>query len=112
GISKACSDVPPIGSAAADAVHVLDEHQFLMPCAIVMHDGEHRELVMGRRPEDTRRVVEIAVALNIDHNSIAALRSQRSTDTSRSAVAHAARALSAKVAVGLVVIPKLRIVSA
>ena len=35
-----------IGAASAGAGHVLDEHQLLMPGAVVVHDREHRQLVM------------------------------------------------------------------
>src|ERR1700730_8230337 len=49
-ISESCADVSPVGSASADAGHVLYEHQLLMPRAVVVHDGEYRELVMHRGP--------------------------------------------------------------
>ena len=39
GISQAGTDMSAIGATAADAAHVLDEHEFLMPCTIVMHDA-------------------------------------------------------------------------
>src|SRR5207253_4242803 len=90
-LAKARADMSAIGPASADAAHVLNEHQFLMPGAVVVHDGQHRQLVMRRRPEDTRRVVEIAVGLDIHDEAIPALRGKRSTDTGGSTIAHTAR---------------------
>src|SRR5690242_20254442 len=94
-----------IGSAAANSAHVLHEHQFLMPSAVVMHDCQHRQLVMDGRPEHAGSVIEIAVALNIDDDAIAALCGERSSHRSRSAVAHSRCALAAQETVGFVVLP-------
>src|SRR5438105_1817940 len=107
GISEARANMSSIPAAAANAAHVLDEHEFLMPCTIVMHDGQHRKLVMDGRPKHTGRVVEITITLDIDHDAIAALCRQRSADGCGSAIAHAARPLTAEIAVRLIVIPKL-----
>ena len=45
-IAQRRADVAAIGAAAAHAAHVLDEHQLLMPGAVVVHDREHRQLMM------------------------------------------------------------------
>src|SRR5437773_3718453 len=63
-------------------------------------------------PQDTGSVIQVTVTLDIDHDAIAALCRQRSADRSRSTIAHAACALSAQIAVWLVVIPKLHVVCA
>src|SRR5207245_5153161 len=104
--------MPAIGSAAANAAHILDEHQFLMPRAIVVHDRQQGKLVMNCCPQDTGSVIQVTIALDIDDDAIAALCRQRSANRSRSTIAHAACALSAQIAVRLIVIPKLHVVCA
>src|SRR5438046_8548501 len=104
--------MPAIGSAAANAAHILDEHQFLMPRPIVVHDRQQGKLVMNCCPQDTGSVIQVTIALDIDDDAIAALCRQRSANRSRSTIAHAACALSAQLAVRLFVIPKLHVVCA
>ena len=101
-----------IRAAAANAGHVLDEHQFLMPRAIVVHDRQHRELVMHGCPQHAGSVIEISVRLDIHDDPATALRSEGSADRCRCAITHAARALAAEVAVRFVVIPELGVMSA
>src|SRR2546426_2807853 len=67
--------------------------------------------MMDGRPKHTGRVVEITIALDIDHDAIAALCSKRSADGCGSAVAHAARALAAQVTVRLIMIPELDVMT-
>ena len=67
---------------------------------------------MHGRPENTRSIVEIAIGLDVDHDSIAGLRGERRAHRCRRAVTHAAGALASQVAVRLVVIPKLRVMAA
>ena len=75
-----------------------DEHQLLMPGAVVVHDRQHRQLMVLRRPQHARRVIQIAVGLHVDHDLLAALRGECGADGCRRAVAHAGSALSAKIA--------------
>src|SRR5262245_62019304 len=100
-----------IRAASANAAHVLDKHQFLMPRAIVVHDGEHRQLVMHGSPQNTGSVIEIAIGLNVDDNAAAALRRQCCSDRGGRSITHTAGALSAEIAIRLVVIPQLSIVT-
>ena len=57
--------------------HPLDVHDLLMVRAVVVHQGEQRDLVMRGRPPDTRRVEEVAVALNVHRDSALLLVGER-----------------------------------
>src|SRR6185436_7907054 len=94
------------------AAHVFDKHQFLMPRAVVMHDREHRQLMMHRSPQHTRRIVQIAIGLNIDDNPISAFCGQCCTNRCWSAISHSAYALTTEITPGLVVIPQLCMMTA
>src|SRR5215475_4406179 len=94
-----------IRAASPNAAHVLDKHQLLMPGAVVVHDRKHWKLVMHGSPQNTWRIVEIAIGLNVnDHTAAAFCRKCRSKRGRRS-ITHAAGALSAEIAIRLVVIP-------
>ncbi len=69
--------------------HVLDVHALLMIGAIVVHDAEQRDLVMRGGPQDAGRVVQIAVALDVDGQAAVFAVGQRRADRGRSAVADA-----------------------
>src|SRR5215510_4625857 len=94
-----------IRAASANAAHVLDKHQFLMPRAVVVHDGEHGQLVMHSSPQNAWRVIEIAIGLNVDDDAAAALCRECRSNRGRRSVTHAAGALSAEIAIRFVVIP-------
>src|SRR5437867_830111 len=111
-ISQRAPDVSPVRATAAYAGHVLDEHELLMPRAVVVHHGQHGQLVMYGRPQHARRVVEIAIGLHVDDDAPAASGGESRANRGGSTIAHAARALAAEVAVGLVVVPQLRVVAA
>src|SRR4029079_1534008 len=103
---------PTFATTAAHTAHVLDEHQFLMPCAVVMHHREHGKPMMLRRPQYAWRVIQIAVGLDVDHDLPAALGCKRRPDRRRCAVAHATRTLASEIAVRLFVNPQLSVVRA
>ena len=105
------ADVRAIIAAPADAGHVFDEHVVLVPCAVVVHHREHRQLMMGGSPQNTRGVVEIAIGLDINDDSIARLRGEGSANRCRCAVTHTACALASQIAIRLIVIPKLRVMA-
>ena len=65
------------GSAAARPGHVLDEHELLMPGAVVVHDRQQRQPVVHGRPKRSGRIVQISVTLHIDHEPPARLRGER-----------------------------------
>src|SRR5438132_1435294 len=61
---------------------------------------------MARGPEDARRVIQIAVGLDVDREpSVRAVR-ERGADGRRRAVAHRTRALAADVLIVLVELPQ------
>src|SRR5580700_4343535 len=83
GIGEGGADVSAVHAAVGAVAHQLDLHQFLMIAAVVVHDGEKRDLVVARGPEDAGGVVEVAVALDIDTEAPVFLIGQRSTDCRR-----------------------------
>ena len=99
-----------LGATSANATHILDEHQLLMPGAVVVHHREHGQPMMLCGPQHTRRIVEIAVSLDVDHDLLAASGSERGANRRWRAIPYAAGPLSAKIAVGLIAIPQLRVV--
>ena len=74
--------------------HGRDEHDLLMIAAVVVHDGEQRDLVMRRGPQHAGSVVQIAVVLDVDGQAAVFLVGQRRAHRRRSAVADAVAALS------------------
>src|SRR5215831_1106859 len=101
-----------IRAAAANPAHVLNKHKLLVPRPVVVHDRQHRKLVMHGSPQDTGSVVEVAVGLNVDDHPAATLRRQSCSDRGGRSITHTSGALSAEIAIRLVVIPQLSIVTA
>jgi len=66
------ADLHAIYAAAVAIRHNLHLHHLLMIGAIVVHDGEQRNAVMRGGPENSRRVHQIAVALDV-HRQAAVL---------------------------------------
>src|SRR5207247_10386160 len=60
------ADMRILDAALAPVRHALKMHDLLMVGAVVPHDGEHRNLMMRRRPERARRIHGVAVVLDID----------------------------------------------
>src|SRR6267142_4371618 len=75
--------------------------------SVVMHDDEHRNLVMRGSPQHTRREVEIAISLDIDGEPAVLLVGQGSANGCWRVVADTARALAADVLVVLIEVPEL-----
>ena len=96
----------PVGSAIATARHLLNEHHLLVIRAIVVHERQQRDLVVNRRPENARRIVQIAVGLNVDRESTVPSVGQRGADRRRGAVTHRAGTLPADVLMMFVEIPQ------
>src|SRR5690348_13728268 len=67
---------------------------------------------MDSRPQNPRSVVEIAISLNIDRDSIARFGGERGAYRGRRAISHPAGSLPSQVAVRLVVIPELCVMAA
>ena len=72
----------PLDVAIVFRCEHLHVHALLMIGAVVVHDVQHRDLVMRGGPQDSGRVVQIAVALNVDGQAAVFLVRQRRTDGS------------------------------
>ena len=86
--------------------HPLHEHYLRMVAAVVMHDGQQRNLVMRCRPQHAGRVVHIAIGLNVDGQPSIFPVCKRSTHGSRRVVADAAATLASDVVVVLIHVPQ------
>ena len=73
---------------------------------VVVHDRQHRQVVVCRRPYRPRRVVEVAVTLDIDDDAIAPARRERCAGAGTKDIAERCGRIHAEVAVGPVVIPE------
>ncbi len=94
-----------IDAAIGTRGHVREIHRLLMIGAVVVHDGQQRDAVMRRRPQHARRVVQVAVALNIHRQAAMLAIRQRRAHRRRRAVADAVSAVSAEVLIVLLEIP-------
>ena len=66
-----------------DARHRLQIHDLLMIGAVVVHDVEHRNLVMRRRPQRAGHEHEVAVAVEGDREAAMPLVGERRTERGR-----------------------------
>ena len=82
-----------------------------MPRPVVVHHCEQRQFVMGRRPQDARRVVHVAIGLDVHDNSPSMLRGKSGAARCTGAVTHTAGTLAAEVAIWLVVFPQLAVMT-
>ena len=106
-VTQRGADVCAVGAAPTDTGHELDEHEFLMPRTVVVHDREQRQAVMCCRPERARRVVDVAITLDVDDKTAARPGGERGARACADAVADPGRTLAAEVAVGPVVRPEV-----
>jgi hypothetical protein len=60
------ADMRILDAPLAPIGHALKMHDLLMVGAVVPHDGQHRNLVMRRRPERAWGIHRVAVVLKID----------------------------------------------
>jgi hypothetical protein len=74
--------------------------------AVIVHDRQQRNLVMGRGPQNTRGVVQIAVGLNVDGQAAVLAICKSCADRRRSVVADTAGTLAADVVIVLVHVPQ------
>ena len=86
--------------------HVLHVHQLLMIGAVVVHDGQQRNLVMRGGPKDAGSVVEIAVALDVDADAPVFAIGQRRANRGGRLIADAIGSVAADVLVVLGEIPQ------
>ena len=91
--------------------HALHLHHFLMIGAVVVHDAQQRNAVMRGGPQDSRRIHQVAVALDVDREPAMLAIGQRRAHRGRRAVADAVPALPADVVIVLVEIPQPRAAS-
>jgi len=63
-IPQLSPDVRAVRAAIVQGGLLLDEHHFLMVAAVVVHDGEQRDAVMRGGPQDSWRVVQVAIGLD------------------------------------------------
>src|SRR5258708_17814199 len=76
--------------------------------AVVVHHRQQRDLVMGRGPQHSRSVVQVAVALNAYRQPAMLLISEGCAHGSGSLVADARAALRADVVIGSAEVPQPR----
>src|SRR5262245_51301581 len=80
-------DVCAIGSTSTLRAHALDNHDFRLISAVVMHKEQKRNLVVSRRPKRTRPKIQIAVADDPNGEPTSPLVGQRDADRSLRVVA-------------------------
>src|SRR3954471_1806400 len=66
GIIDFGPDMDPVDTAAAAVGRALDSHHLLVVRAIVMHERQNRDAVMGGGPQDAGRVHHVPIRLDID----------------------------------------------
>src|SRR5260370_18564132 len=76
--------------------------------AVVVHHREQRDLVMGRGPQHSRSVVQVAVALNADRQPAVLLIGEGCAHSRGSLVADARAALRADIVIGFAEVPQPR----
>src|ERR1700737_5092130 len=69
-IPDCCADMRILDAALAPIGHALKMHDLLMVGAVVPHDGEHRNLMMRRRPERAWGIHGVAVVLDVDAKAL------------------------------------------
>src|SRR5262249_33781006 len=58
-------DMPTVHPALTPSRHTLQVHDLLMIGAVVVHDGEHRYLMVRARPDRAGRIHAVAVRLDV-----------------------------------------------
>src|ERR1700682_4295421 len=99
GLPQLGPDMAAVLSAIARAGAALQDYHLGMIAAVVVHDGEQWNLVMGGSPQNGGSVIEIAIALDVDRQAAVLLVGQRRAHGGRSIVADAAGTLTADVLV-------------
>src|SRR5712692_3981703 len=69
GVLERRADVGAGDAAIVAVAHALQVHDLLVVRAVVVHDTQHRDAVMGGGPQNARRVHQIAVVLDTDGKS-------------------------------------------
>ncbi len=75
--------------------HALDVHEFLVVRAIVLHDLQERNMVMGHGPQNSRGIHHVSVTVDADGQPAMLLVRKRGARGSRRAVALARAARAA-----------------
>src|SRR5215208_2766229 len=83
-------------------------HHLLVVTAVVVHDRQHRNLMMRCGPQRTRRIHHVAVTLERDREAAECLSAMRGADGRGQAIAEAGTAGAAQEAVMLVEIEDAR----
>ncbi len=66
GILELRADARPVDAAVVPRRHALHVHDLLVIGAVVVHDREHRDLMVRGRPERSRNKHQIPVVLLVD----------------------------------------------
>src|SRR5260221_9069414 len=100
------ADSRAIHAAAVAIGHDLHLHHLLMIGAIVVHDGQQRNAVMRRGPQNAGCVHQVPVALDVHGNAAVLFVGQGRADRGRRAVADSVSARGTDELVILIKIPK------
>ena len=95
-----------VDAALAPVGHALDAHDLLMIGAVVVHHVEDRQAADGGRPQDARRIHQIAVGIDRDGDAAMLLVGDRGARRRRRAIADAGAAGDAGVVIMLAHVPQ------